>query len=679
VPTWTANSGDWDTAGNWSGGIPNASGASAIFSFSDAISRTVTIKDTDIYRVGVMPVILNGTGDLLIRGSSADGGTGQGRLIFDNGANDAILSFSSNSNSNILTISDTNGLRVTLTSDTVFNIANAGTAVIMDAPISGPGQMIVRGAGILLLNRANTISGGISIEGGNVNAVNDAALGSGDITLSDAGEFFSEGVVNNSFVLLAGEFGTIGARSGTTLTLNGVLDHQSTNTLRFDANSGTIILAFSSLSTNAVGSDYRLEDGTFRMGNASNAANLFNRPGAGAGASTELAGTLDTGGFVTTITNLNFINGTLQSTGGALDVTVNNGDYPGFPQNGTIIGTAFADRLVFNVSDYYELNASSFTVSNWSAGDTITFNGSSLANTIVGTSVSETINGFDGGDLLNGVSGADTINGGNGDDGIVIGGNGCFVDGGSGTDLLRITNDVLVFGLVSGFEGLQVSTGKTVTFTGAQFAGGFSLFSTLNGDGSVIVDLSAGNQVFNARGMVVQQFSDITFTVNGTNSADTMKTATGAASVLFGYGGTDILVGSDLIDSINGGTEIDKIRGGGGADALIGGAGADIFKYRAASDSGIGAAADIISDFVIGTDKFNFRRLDTNPGLPGTQGFTFVGNAAFAGGGTASIRYGNSGADLRVEADVNGDGVADMHIILTGLGGGTMTAADFLL
>jgi autotransporter-associated beta strand protein len=677
VPTWTANSGDWDTAGNWSGGIPNASGASAIFSFSDAITRTVTIKDTDIYRVGIMPVILNGTGDLVIRGSSADGGTGQGRLVFDNGANDAILSFSSNGSSNVLVISDTNGLRVTLTSDTVFNVANAGTGVSMEAPISGPGQMIVRGAGILYLYRTNTFSGGISIEGGTVIAGADAALGSGDITLSDGGRFVSEGVVNNSFMLLAGETGTIGASSGDTLTLNGVLDHQSTNTLRFDANGGTIVAAFSNLSTNIAGSDYRLEDGTFRMGNASNAANLFNRPGAGA--RTELVGTLDTGGFATTITNLNFINGTLQSTGGALDVTINEGSYPSFPQNGTIIGTAFADRLVFNVSDYYELNSSLFTVSNWSANDSITFNGSSLGNTIVGTSVSETINGFDGNDFLIGVSGADTINGGNGDDKISAGDNGCFLDGGSGTDELRISDDVLVFGLVTGFEGLNVLTGKTVTFTGAEFAGGFSLFSTLSGDGSVIVDLSAGNQVFNARGMAVQPFSEITFSVNGTNGADTMKTATGAASVLFGYGGTDILVGSDLVDSINGGTEVDKIRGGGGADALIGGAGADIFKYRAASDSGIGAAADIIADFVIGTDKFNFRRLDTNPGLPGTQGFAFVGNAAFSGGGAASIRYGNSGADLRVEADVNGDGVADMHIILTGLGGGTMTAADFLL
>ena len=61
------------------------------------------------------------------------------------------------------------------------------------------------------------------------------------------------------------------------------------------------------------------------------------------------------------------------------------------------------------------------------------------------------------------------------------------------------------------------------------------------------------------------------------------------------------------------------------------------------------------------------------------QGFAFVGNGAFSGGGAASIRYANSGADLLVQADINGDGIADMEIILQGLNGGTLTGADFIL
>ena len=54
------------------------------------------------------------------------------------------------------------------------------------------------------------------------------------------------------------------------------------------------------------------------------------------------------------------------------------------------------------------------------------------------------------------------------------------------------------------------------------------------------------------------------------------------------------------------------------------------------------------------------------------------GNAAFSGG-AAQLRYTNSGADLLVQADIDGDGIADMEIILQGLNGGTLTAGDFIL
>ena len=102
-------------------------------------------------------------------------------------------------------------------------------------------------------------------------------------------------------------------------------------------------------------------------------------------------------------------------------------------------------------------------------------------------------------------------------------------------------------------------------------------------------------------------------------------------------------------------------------------------RARGSSCGGLGAGADRITDYTIGGDRLNFSGLDTNAGLAGIQGFAFVANGAFSGGGTASIRYTNSGADLLVQADVNGDGIADMEIILQGLNGGTLTAGDFIL
>jgi hypothetical protein len=39
----------------------------------------------------------------------------------------------------------------------------------------------------------------------------------------------------------------------------------------------------------------------------------------------------------------------------------------------------------------------------------------------------------------------------------------------------------------------------------------------------------------------------------------------------------------------------------------------------------------------------------------------------------------NSGANLLVQADINGDGIADMEVMLAGLAGQTLTGASFLL
>jgi hypothetical protein len=63
----------------------------------------------------------------------------------------------------------------------------------------------------------------------------------------------------------------------------------------------------------------------------------------------------------------------------------------------------------------------------------------------------------------------------------------------------------------------------------------------------------------------------------------------------------------------------------------------------------------------------------------GDQGFVFVDTVAFTANGIAQIRWVDLGADLRVEADVNGDGNADMHILLQGAGAQVLTAADFVL
>jgi Ca2+-binding RTX toxin-like protein len=172
--------------------------------------------------------------------------------------------------------------------------------------------------------------------------------------------------------------------------------------------------------------------------------------------------------------------------------------------------------------------------------------------------------------------------------------------------------------------------------------------------------------------------STASLVVNGTSGSDIFKLGNASHTVNAGDG-TDQIKGGNLVDVIDGGAGIDKINGAGGADILTGGGGNDVFRYTRASDSGVGPAADRITDYAIGGDRLNFKDIDADTSTAGDQAFAFVGTGAFSGGGAGSIRYQNSGADEFVQADVNGDGISDMEIVLQGLAGGTLTAADFVL
>jgi Ca2+-binding RTX toxin-like protein len=230
---------------------------------------------------------------------------------------------------------------------------------------------------------------------------------------------------------------------------------------------------------------------------------------------------------------------------------------------------------------------------------------------------------------------------------------------------------------VTGFEAVNLVGGSTLSLTGAQLTSGFSPASTLSGSGLIVINLSLGDQEAQMRSMTGG--ASIAVAVNGSTGADLVKAPIGTTNILSGNAGNDRLNGGNLADTINGGADIDKIRGDGGADLLTGGTGADVFKYRAATDSGTGATADTITDFLSGTDKLNFGRIDADAVTAGDQAFSFINTAAFTNTGLGQIRWVDLGADLRVEVDVDGNGTADMHILLQGAGAQVLTAADFVL
>ena len=340
-------------------------------------------------------------------------------------------------------------------------------------------------------------------------------------------------------------------------------------------------------------------------------------------------------------------------------------------------GTDTLDYSRYTQAQRINLNAETFSNVGGRVGNVSIARGTIIENAIGGSGIDVLI-GNAVANILDGGSGISTLNGGAGNDRLILGSgaSGSTVDGGADTDTLVVNGSLSsLAGLVS-IEVLELGGGAVVTLTGTQFANGLANNSTVSGTGSIIVNMTAGINYLSQN--FVFTGSGVTVTVNGTSGIDIIKSGTGTHIINAGDG-VDQIRGGTSADTINGGAGNDKIIGNTGADIITGGTGSDQFRYLQASDSGLGAASDRITDYAIGSDRFNFSAFDTDAVTPGIQGFAFVGNGAFSGGGAASIRYTNSGADLLVQADVNGDGIADMEIILQGLNGGMLTAADFIL
>ncbi|WP_417723922.1 M10 family metallopeptidase C-terminal domain-containing protein [Salipiger sp.] len=165
----------------------------------------------------------------------------------------------------------------------------------------------------------------------------------------------------------------------------------------------------------------------------------------------------------------------------------------------------------------------------------------------------------------------------------------------------------------------------------------------------------------------------------GGGFADNLRGDAGA-NVLEGGGRSDRLYGRGGDDLLIGGAGADALYGNLGADTMIGGEDAgrrDRFIYFQAEESGVGAGnRDIITDFVAGEDRIEISRIDADTTQGFKQAFDFIGDAAFSGT-AGELRFGQGGGVTLVQADRDGDGVADFEIELTGLV--DLTESDFLI
>ena len=142
-------------------------------------------------------------------------------------------------------------------------------------------------------------------------------------------------------------------------------------------------------------------------------------------------------------------------------------------------------------------------------------------------------------------------------------------------------------------------------------------------------------------------------------------------------------IANALLFEGNTASAIENGKGGAAGDTLIanlvanqltGNGGADIFKWMATGDAGSGGLADTVLDFVRDTDKIDFTALDAQPGTAGQQDFAFIGTGAFTNV-AGQVRYDVTGGNANIFADVDGNGSADMQIILNGIT--TLAASDF--
>src|SRR5262249_2512757 len=246
--------------------------------------------------------------------------------------------------------------------------------------------------------------------------------------------------------------------------------------------------------------------------------------------------------------------------------------------------------------------------------------GSAFDDLLVGKSGVNILFALDGNDTLNGSSGADTMVGGNGNDTYVVDNLGDIVDETSsdGTD--------------------TINSSVTFNFADAVHAKGDIENLNLTGSGNV----------------------------NGTGNA--------LDNTINGNTGRNVLSGGAGIDTINGNSGNDTINGGSGGDILTGGLRNDQFVFSAITDNSVGTY-DTITDFMHGLDRLNLAAIDADPSAALDQAFLFGGNNVNVV--AHSVTWFETGGNTIVQADVDGDTNADVHMSLTGINKG-LVATDFL-
>ncbi len=308
-------------------------------------------------------------------------------------------------------------------------------------------------------------------------------------------------------------------------------------------------------------------------------------------------------------------------------------------------------------------NKLSGDVKSGGAGGNDTIWGFGGNDKVHGGAGNDEIHGDEGRDKLFGDAGNDTIEGGTGAD---------TINGGAGADLLSgggNAGDTLSY--LKSPAGVQITLLYGVSTAG--FGGdaqGDQIDGFLNVLGSRYGDVMEDGD----KGQLAAGGNDNQF--YGGNGGDVLTLGGGNDKGYGGKGG-DTLWGEAGNDSLYGGTNNDHLRGGLGQDNLTGGDDADVFEYWSTDESSPGAAnRDVITDFQSSQgDVISLSRIDADTGRAGNQAFHLVTDGFHGVAAELYTQTTNNG--LLVQADTNGDGQADLQILLLNVS--SLSASDFIL
>lgn len=241
------------------------------------------------------------------------------------------------------------------------------------------------------------------------------------------------------------------------------------------------------------------------------------------------------------------------------------------------------------------------------------------------------------------------------------------------------------YGMGEGRADIWVAADAPQVTTAA--AGGYS--TAVNADATTEVRIGQGNTTLATLMLDMSQGNvklDIVTNTAGQHSLNLSGSAILTSGVgtaqLLGVGNLN-LTGHSGANHLIGNKGANALNGAAGTDRLTGGDGADRFVFTKVSDSQAGAVnRDVITDMQRGQDKIDVSKLDADMTSTGTQDFSFIAKQGFDGDGAESAGqlrwYSWQGTTngIVVSADLNGDGKADMQIMLLGIT--SLSASDFI-